>query len=36
MGILGRSVRKMRALTVKMETVSLVGKDRSNMTCCVY
>ena len=27
-GILGRSVRKMKALTVKMETVTLIGKGR--------
>jgi hypothetical protein len=28
MGMLGVSVRKMKALTVKMEIVSLIGKDR--------
>jgi hypothetical protein len=28
MGILGVSVRKMKALTVKMETVTLIGNGR--------
>jgi len=28
MGMLGVSVRKMKALTVKMETVTLIGKGR--------
>ena len=28
MGMLGVSVRKMKALTVKMETVILIGKGR--------
>jgi hypothetical protein len=28
MGMLGVNVRKMRALTVKMETVTLIGKVR--------
>jgi hypothetical protein len=28
MGMLGVSVRKMEALTVKMETVTLIGKGR--------
>ena len=28
MGMLGVSVRKMSALTVKMETLTLIGKDR--------
>jgi hypothetical protein len=27
-GILGVSVRKMKTLTVKMEKVTLIGKDR--------
>jgi hypothetical protein len=27
-GMLGVSVRKMKALTVKMETVTLIGKGR--------
>jgi hypothetical protein len=34
--MLGVSVRKMRALTVKIETVSLIGKGRYNMTCFVH
>ena len=29
-------MRKMKALTVKMETVTLVGKVRWNLTCFVY
>jgi hypothetical protein len=36
MGMLGVSVRKMKALTVKMETVTLIGKGRENLTCFVY
>jgi hypothetical protein len=28
MGMLGASVRKMKAVTVKMETVTLIGKGR--------
>ena len=28
MGMLGVSVKKMKALTVKMETVTLIGKGR--------
>ena len=28
MGMLGVSMRKMQALTVKMETVTLIGKGR--------
>jgi len=28
-------VRK-KALTVEMETVTLIGKDRQNLTCFVY
>jgi hypothetical protein len=28
MGMLGVSVRKMKALTVKMKTVTLIGKGR--------
>jgi hypothetical protein len=31
MGRLGVSVRKMKALTVKMETVTLIGKGRQNV-----
>jgi hypothetical protein len=29
-------VRKMKALTVKMETVTLIGKGRQSLTCFVY
>ena len=36
MRMLGVSVRKMKALTVNMETVTLTGRDRWNMTCFVY
>jgi hypothetical protein len=32
MGMLGESVRKMKALTVKLETVTLSGKGRWNQT----
>jgi hypothetical protein len=28
MGMLGMSVRKMKALTVKMDTVTLIGRGR--------
>jgi len=35
-GMLGVSVREVKALTVKMETVTLIGKVRQNVTCCVY
>ena len=30
------SVRKMKALPVKMETVTLIGKGRRNLTSFVY
>ena len=33
MGMLRVSVRKMMALTVKMETVTLIGIGRQNLTC---
>ena len=36
MGLLGVSVRNMKALTLKMKTVTLIGKGRLNLTCCVY
>ena len=36
MGILGESVRKLKALTVQMETVTLSGKGRWNQTWFVY
>jgi hypothetical protein len=29
-------VRKMKALNMKMETVTLIGKGRQNLTCSVY
>jgi len=32
LGMLGVSVRKMKALTVKLETVTLIGKGRWNVT----
>jgi hypothetical protein len=35
-GILGLSVRKMKAPTVKTETVTLTGKGTQNVTCFVY
>ena len=34
-GKLGVSVRKMKALTVKMKTVPLVGKGTQNVICFV-
>jgi len=36
MGLLRVSVRKMKALTVKMEAVTLVDKGGWNLTCFVY
>jgi hypothetical protein len=36
MGMLGVNVREMKVLTVKMETVTLNGKGRKNLTCFVY
>ena len=36
MGMLALSVRKKQALTLKTETLSLIGKDRQNLTCFVY
>jgi len=32
----GGSVRKMKTMTVQMETVTLIGKGRQNVTCCLY
>ena len=32
LGMLGVNVRKMKALTVKLETVTLIGKGRWNVT----
>ena len=34
--MLGVSVREMKALTVKMETVTLIGEVRENVTHFVY
>jgi len=36
LGTLGVSVRMMMTLTVKMETVTLIGKGTENLTCFVY
>ena len=36
MGMLGVGVRKVKALTVKMETVTLIGTGKYNLTCFVY
>jgi len=36
MGMLGARARNMKALTVKMKTVTMIGKGRQNMTCFVY
>jgi len=36
MGMLGVSVGKMKAVTVRMETVTLTGKGRYNLTRFVY
>jgi len=36
LGMLGVSVRKMMALTVKMEIVTFIGKGRENLACFVY
>jgi len=36
MGMLRVSLRRMKALTVKMETMTLIGKGRKNLTCFVY
>ena len=36
MGMLGVRSLKMKALTVKMETGTLIGKGRKNLTCFVY
>jgi len=36
MGMLGVSVRKMKALTVKMETVILISEGRENLIHFLY
>jgi hypothetical protein len=33
MGTLGVSVKMMKAITMKMDTVTLIGEDRQNLTC---
>jgi hypothetical protein len=35
MGMLGVNVKMMKAITVKMNTATLIGKDRWNLTCSV-
>jgi len=34
--ILGVSVKKVKALTVKMETVTLIGNGRQKLNCFVF
>ena len=34
--MLGISVRKITALTVKMEIATVISKGRQNLTCFVY
>ena len=34
--MLGVSESKMKAMTVKTETVALIGKGRYNLTCFMY
>jgi len=36
MRMLGVSVRKMKALNVMMEMVTMIGKGKYNLTCYVY
>jgi hypothetical protein len=36
MGKLGVSVRKMKALNVKIKSVTLTGKGRQNLTCIMF
>jgi len=36
MGMLGMSVGKMKAQTVKMDAVTLIDKDRWDLTCSLY
>jgi len=35
-GMLGVGVREKKAVTVKMETVTLADEGRQNLTCFVY
>ena len=36
MGVLALSARMMQALTLKTETVLLMGRGRQNLTCFIY
>jgi len=36
MGMLLVSLRRMKALTMKMETMTLIGKGRKDLTCFVH
>jgi hypothetical protein len=36
MGMLGVSVRKVKGMTLNMETGTLIGKGRYNLTCFMY
>ena len=36
MGMLGVSVRKVKALSVKTETVTLIGNGRQKLNCFVF
>jgi hypothetical protein len=36
MGMLGVSVRKMKAMIVRMETITLLGTGRKTLTCFAY
>jgi hypothetical protein len=36
MGMLGVSVKKKKELTVRMETVTVIGKVKQNLTCFVH
>jgi hypothetical protein len=36
MGMLGETVRMMKALTLKMEALTLIGKGRENLPFFVY
>jgi hypothetical protein len=35
-GNVSSSMKKMKALTVKMERATLIGKGRKNLTCFIY
>ena len=36
MGKLGVSARKMKALNVKIKSVTMIGKGRQNLTCIMF